>query len=304
MTAGSRCVCSVAASALTLALALVGRGIPPPEPSPPIGFEEWQRTGELPKKLFLPSTPDNGHLGVIVSTPDQAYRRRDRKADWGVSNLGDPSFPGFSVISSPDNPKRHWLTIGGGDKRPSNKSTYAEVGYSFDVAQNDVIPIYDQIYATKWLGSGLQLTLVTDQVPAEFRPRLDTRTICSVAIDAFLFYKQHSIYKGRTDVDDVRIEFEKLTDKAILKLEPHVLYTGGVPPEGQVPTLPARPPLTVEVSKGGLLTARGRSYKVLNVVPPQDIEGVGHLVGWIEVAADPVVPASNERRSGKGDKSN
>jgi hypothetical protein len=157
----------------------------------------------------------------------------------------------------------------------------------FDIGHAEVIPIFDQLYVVSDVSpGGIELSLATDRVPQELRPGLQTRTICAVAVDPELFIEQHPVYPGREDFDEVKVEFEKATGKVIVNLEPRIGISNA-PREARPPTLPARPPLKLKVAKGEPLTARGRSYKVLNVVPPQDIEGVGHLVGWIELAADP-----------------
>lgn len=52
--------------------------------------------------------------------------------------------------------------------------------------------------------------------------------------------------------------------------------------------------MTLTVRKGDLLEARGRAYKVLNVVLPQEIPDVGRVVGWIELSGDPVQPAKDD----------
>jgi hypothetical protein len=277
-----------AALALVVVVASNVRAIPPPEPRPPVGYEEWRSTGRLPKHLFLPSGYEHGHQGVVVSSPELAHIRREPSGGGIAMRPGDLDFPWFNVKINRDVPSRRYLQVGDKNRESQTRSTYLPHGYTFDVRQQDMIPLYDQIYSVTIDAFGVVLSLATDRVPIELRPSLNTRTISVAAVNAELFVQQHSTYENRTDLDKIAVEFEQGAGKAIVTLEPRVSYSGKVPPEGRIPDLPARPPLKIEVAKGEFLTARGRSYKVLNVVPPQDIEGVGRLVGWIELAADPI----------------
>jgi hypothetical protein len=162
-------------------------------------------------------------------------------------------------------------------------------GTGLYVGQNQVIPLFDQVYAVDVDAFGVVLTRVTDRIPEEIHPGLNTRTIATVAVGADLFREQHALFNNRQDYDEVNVEFNRSIGKAVVHLEPRMSFT---PPITKEEEIASRQPLQLEVKKGGLLTARGRSYKVLNVVPPQDIEGVGHLVGWIELAPDAVEPAA------------
>lgn len=119
---------------------------------------------------------------------------------------------------------------------------------------------------------------------------LHTRTISTVADSATLFWEQHPKLEIRQDYDGVVLKFDPAGNKAELHLNPTFMFSPMNRRLTEQDKVPIRERLTLEVKKGELLTAHGRSYKVLNVVPPQDIEGVGHLVGWIELAADPVEP--------------
>ena len=250
--------------------------IPPPSPRPPIGHEEWQKTGQLPKSLYL-QDEDSNH-GVIISTPDGG-------------NLA-----GFNVRDSLNAPNRRELRIAFDDRRFQYGQNGPYVGGNcvFNVGHNDVIPLFDQIYAVDINNAGskeLLLSRVTERVPIAFRPGLYTRSVSTVSPWWPLFGERHPIYENREDYYEASVEFKEGSKKATVRLEPGVGVYGKVPPEGRPPVLPARRPIKLEVEKGDFLTYGRRSHMVVNVVPPQDIKDVGHLVGWIELAADPEPPS-------------
>src|SRR5207302_418285 len=99
--------------------------------------------------------------------------------------------------------------------------------------------------------------------------------------------------------DDGTVEYTAVSKRPTVTLKPYVGISGPVPKEGTPPALPEWPPLTFEVGRGDWITVRNRSHKVLNVVPPQDIDGVGHLVGWIELAPNPVEPPETPQAAKK-----
>jgi hypothetical protein len=269
-----------AIGALAISTACSALAEPPIPPGLPIGHEEWTKTGQLPKSLFLQDY--RGDWGAVMSTPDAG------------------GWAGFSVWDMPKDPSRRELRIGEGDRQPLEKSTYMPGGYVFDVGDRDVIPLYDQVYSVNVKDAASKevlLTRVTDRISKELRPGLHTRTISRAAVWASLFWEQHPKFEKRQDYDTVKLEFDPASKNAVLRLYPTFMFT---PPLTEEEKTPNRERLQLEVKKGRFLTARGRSYKVLNVVPPQDIVGVGHLVGWIELAADPEASPWGV----KGDKSN
>jgi hypothetical protein len=267
-----QCLCRWAKKLVALGFlaASSALAVPPPPVRLPVGHEEWEKTGQLPKSLHLHD--DDGIHGAIISTP----------------NVGE--LTGFSVGDTHDVRNRRDLRIGEGGWPPLEKSTYMPGGYVFNVGDGDVIPLHDQIYSVDVKNAGSKsviLNRVTDRLPKENRPGLHTRTISTVARSAMLFWEQHPKFEKRQDYDTVKLEFDPTSGKAVLHLYPTFMFT---PPLTQEEKVSNRERLQLEVRKGELLTARGRSYKVLNVVPPQDIKDVGHLVGWIELASDPVEP--------------
>ena len=161
-------------------------------------------------------------------------------------------------------------------------SHYLPSGIEYEVAPRDVIPLFDQLYFVHIVGpESVNLKRVTENVPAEFRPQMDSRKISTADYIPSLFVRHDPIHKGRQFLDEVTLlNFDAKLGTVDVKLSPREIV------RGIVPSSPAMPE-THRVKKGELLTARGRSYKVLNVVPPQTITNVGKLVGWIELAADP-----------------
>lgn len=96
-----------------------------------------------------------------------------------------------------------------------------------------------------------------------------------------MFWERDPDELGSNEFDRVDVTVD---DNGIgtVKLSPHVNVSSG---KGKPVT---RKAMSIRVEAGDVLTARGRSYKVLNVVPTREIKGVGRLVGWIEISADPV----------------
>lgn len=241
--------------------AVAGSGEPPPV-GLPIGFKEWQQTGQFPREIVLKKR-DQG-LQVALSTPGTRL----------------PLF----VVQTPANRDRRLLTLSDRDQVPLPSALYNRSGFTFDVGRGDIIPIYDELYCVS-LGEpdNVVLSRVTDQVPAQFRPAGKARTISLAAVDDTLFWVQDAKFKDRHEFDLVSLEIDEKTSQAKITLTPRVSSEQG---KGTSKATP----MVLTVAKDELLSARGRAYKVLNVVPPQGIDGVGRLVGWIEISADPVEP--------------
>jgi hypothetical protein len=252
---------------MAILMSSAAHGAPPPPPRITPDYEEFQKTGQLPRTVHLLNV--DGIHGGAISTPEGIWPKYEVRIRRGTLN-------------------RRVLWIETDTRIPLSKSTHSEGGYTFDLGHNDVIPLYDQIYAVRVEGvdDNVVLSRVTDRVPKELHPGLHTRTISMADVSPDLFWEKPPKIKNRLDHDSVTLEFHPVNGHAVVGLAPMMAISGSVAGEGGYTT--DRKVLQLEVKKGELLTARGRSYKVLNVVPPQDIEGIGHLVGWIELSADPV----------------
>lgn len=127
----NRCVLRAVYLVVGLGLmnAFFAYAVPPPPAAPPVGWEEWQQTRQLPVRLFLPY--QSGHAGVVMSTPARVHLVREPIGNGVATRPGAPDFPGFSVAPSPDAPSRRLVTITYSDRRPLSSSTHVETGYRF-----------------------------------------------------------------------------------------------------------------------------------------------------------------------------
>lgn len=237
------------------------RAVPPPH-GRPVGDWPGRKPGEFLDRVVL-TTEDNG-LRVVLPTPGDGFPIFDVRAD-----------------SSNRSCRNLRLTFGASSLPPLASSLHHH-GHYFNVTQRDVIPIYGHLYRIDCVNrDDIALTRVTNDVPPELQPATKSRTIVVGEKHATLFSETYFL-KRRWDLDyTVVLDIDPQKLRAKVTLEPQ-----GKDPPGQA----ARQVVNVTVRKGDLLSARGRAYRVLNVVPPQMIDGVGNLVGWIEISADPVDP--------------
>ncbi len=233
------------------------------------GYSEYRETGEYPQQLVL-----SGHNGarVVIPTPspNQELQFLDR-------------FPVFAVKSEKsDGITTAVLTIWWGGKVPFPSALHLSTGYRWRLRDGDLTPIFGHIYRSRVLpDNSVLLTRVTERVDKEFRPQPGTRLIAMNSLDTELFWENDPDRAPSTEFDLLEIDING-NEVATIELKPRSRSSR---PPLKVPT---RKPMTISVVAGELLSARGRSYKVLNVVKPQDIKGLGRLVGWIEISANPV----------------
>lgn len=237
----------------------------------PLGLEEWTKSGEFAKEILV-DNDKQGHKGVFP-TPFGSrvgFRLTSNKSP-------EPSLPCLEICAVEEFKIPLVSSVCTGGR-----------GHQFLVKQGDVIPIYGHLYAVKGGARFVTLTRVTDQVPEKFRPSKNSRTIAITALNPSLFWELDSKSPDRKEFDTVRIsKITKDTCRAKIELIPGYASSRDFKPS-------ERMRLTMEVGKDDVLTARGRSYRVLDVVPSKQIESVGRLVGWIELSADPVEPEKKE----------
>ncbi len=224
-----------------------------------VGHSEYERTGKYPTRLVL-----SGNTGARVAIPTP-----------------DKSFPVFQVESEASaGPPIAVLTLWYGENCPASSSIYEPTGYQWRLRDGDVIPILGHVYLARVSrDNSITLTRVTEKLDEKLRPKTETRLIAMNSVHARMFWEKKSGSPFPYEYDWIEVDV-KGSDVATVELKP-----GRASIPIQTPT---RKPMTLTVAKGDLLTARGRSYKVLNVVKPQDIPAVGRLVGWIEISAEPV----------------
>lgn len=182
--------------------------------------------------------------------------------------------------------------VSGGNLAAGQATRFASV---YKLSQADVIPIFDHLYFVDVLSTGVRLTRVTERVAQQYRPKARSRKITLTSSKEQLFWDKHTWLPGIIKI--IRIDPPKkigTSARAIVQVQP---------PSVRVPRgYRDRPKsITVTVATGDLLAAPQHnsyitinydSYRVVNVVPPElldkDNPRAGHLVGWIELAADPV----------------
>ncbi len=153
-------------------------------------------------------------------------------------------------------------------------------------AGKQVLPLFNQLYVVDvHPRSAVTLTRITEKAPAALRPAKDSYIIVMCDEHAEWFWQRDPKDPETDWFDEVRsLEIDEKR-QATIELKPVV---GGI----FHPT-PYKP-MKLTCRQGGLLTARGLSYKVLKVVAPGKLEGFGRLVGWIEISADPVKAKAEE----------
>lgn len=240
-------------SHLTAAISLAA----PPELKHPIGYLEYMETGKYPSEIWL----IDGSGRVMLPNPD------DR-------------IPSYQVIDTKDPDKRPpGLILAAGAYLLDNSLHPGSYRFRLDKSQRKIIPFMGQLYHVWYPGKDrVLLNRVTVDVPEKLQPAKKSRTIATTEVLPKLFWEQGPRRAGQKFFDFVT-EFKIEDGRASFRLVPGA--TIGKPAESK------RKPLEISVKKGDLLTARGRSYRVLNVVEPQRTPA-GDLVGWLEISAEPV----------------
>lgn len=225
-----------------------------------VGYSELIETGEYPQTISL-----SGMTGAQVAIPTP-----------------NNSFPGFGVqFDKSRDPKTVVLTLQFRQRFPSTSSLYAPGGYQWRLRDGDLTPIFGHIYRSLVSPGGqLTLTRVTEKIDERLRPQPGTRSIAMNSVNTKMFWENVPQDSRTDEFDWVKINIDA-KDVATIELSPAISTSGAG-------TASSRKQVTTTAVAGDLLSARGRSYKVLNVVKPQDIKGLGRLVGWIEISADPV----------------
>ncbi len=245
-----------------LALCIVfvpGMAVAAPPPSTlPVGIREWSRTGKVADELYL-KADDHGRR-VAMSSPTGGYPRFTVKRQSATQSQLT-----FHLEKSP----------------LCSSSLHAPEGFGFLVKRGDVIPLFGELYAIDFRDpEALILRRVTEKVDAALCPSLDSRVISLSAIRPTLFHEE-DVNLSVTHFDWVSLAKIESSDVAVVELKPG--YAGSK--IAKSPCSPAR----LKAKNGELLSApgRGHAYNVLNIVPRQEIKGVGELVGWIELSSQP-----------------
>lgn len=231
------------------------------------GYSEFRETGEYPRTLSLSG---NNGARVVIPTP-----MSNQAPHWPFF------YPTFAVSSEKTGElTTAVLTLGGNGRHPFSSSLYAPAGYQWRLRDGDLTPIYGHIYRSQVSPNHtVTLTRVTEHIGNELRPQSATRVIAMNSVEPTLFWERDPDDSQSAEFDWIEIEIDA-KEVATVELKPGRSST--------VIKAPDRKAMTLTVAAGDSLSARGRSYKVLNVVKPQDIPRVGRLVGWIEISADPV----------------
>lgn len=241
-----------------LALAAEGRSIgAEPYLEPPVGYEQYAETGKFPE--------------VVAITRDKPSSR------WTMFPAWEHRKVLFRAKSDRSNRQTVELHINL-PKPPSRTSSRFERGalYVVSVKHRDVLPLFGEVYAIAVGPGTVVLTRVTKEIPKELRPHSISRTISLADVRPTLFTRQvEGPYDRKSECDQVTIAFHESTGKATIGLKPISI--------GHPSFQPSRKPLTLEVEEGQALTARDRSYEVLNIAPPQEIDH-GSFVGFVELS--------------------
>lgn len=257
-------------------------------PRTPVGFEEWSKTGTFLGSLDIP-------LGKTFDAHGQVYGIEAVLSGWGgniswlTAKRSKQKLPngalGFEITVSYKKP------VGKSAEAPppwarttqSSAWQFTEIYWHRNLAQSDIIPIFGQLYKISTVSNNVRLTNVTSQVPAEFRPRSKvSRTIETTERYKELFceFDKDNSLESRI-YDEVRgLQFDAKNKSCEFTLIPYF--------QKNRTAVPKRKPLKVVAKQGELLCTRNKCYRVLKVVPPQTIEGIGKLVGWIELESEPV----------------
>jgi hypothetical protein len=232
----------------------------------PVGIEEWSNTRRTPSVLYL-KRADNGRKAVISDTLQQGW----------------PSFDISDAYSGESAGKGLNLALNHRETYAVESALFTNQMIVFELRGGDIFPAFGELFQSQVYkdSGGIVLERVTDKIPKPLRPAGTSRTISLADYKPSLFWERYPQYRDYMEFDIVELTVNRETSKANLALKPHGLVSG---PDALRRL--QRKLEVVEVAKGELLQARGRSYKVLNVVPPQVVDGVGVLVGWIELAPD------------------
>jgi hypothetical protein len=269
----------------------------PPDISPTrgtIGLEDWKETGQYPTRLVLPISNERKagyrrtYTFVVLRNPAYTARRGPQTIPFELTRWR----------TKPDE-RSHWitlpplLTLGSVTTVPRESSLFDKTGPCYELREGDVFPYYDQVLLVEKVERNqATVALVTDKIPAEFRPGPKVRVLPMNLQNAALFWYRTPYQDGSKTLsveahDLVTVpRIDPKSGEADIRLTPTTQI--GVAPKGAKPTV-------ITVAKGGLLSAHEVTYKVVNVVPPQDVKDVGHVVGWVELAAEPVAEIQSKR---------
>lgn len=227
-----------------------------PNFGPPIGWDEWLEGGKKPLAGYSFDSSQNG-LEIAIMTYDGAFPK--------LGHIGNSHTDKAARI----------LTILHGSRDPAS-ALYAPFGLTFELRRNDIFPLFGELYVVSiWGDNSIDIKRVTDDIPKEFRPRVDSKIISRASRNERLFAER---FKGPPKKETwENVELMNVSgDVAELHFRPFRSSRVKLGP-------PAEKSYTSKIRKGESVAGRGRSYKVLNVVPVQTIRGIGNLVGWVEL---------------------
>lgn len=250
----------------------------PPTPFPQmIGQGHWDATGTYPQafhslRIVLPSdhyTTKGAYLSRMLALMNTHADPREN---------GNVHFVSFTL-------KREW----GAKPDTTTPPLLQAAGQSaLELREGEVFPLVGQLLtATNIKQASLSLGVVDrESVPAEVWPQKRSRVIASNQPKQPLIHIGNhppAINGRRGNRPAGRIllaGFDESTDKATVAVARLTHFDGHNYEFGK--------PKLQSVGQGDLIVAGDYRFRVLNVVAPQTIENVGHLVGWIEIDPEPV----------------
>lgn len=250
-----KAIFTTAAAGVLLCMALISHAAEPPV-GLPIGWDEWSEGGKKPLAEYSFDSSQNG-LEIAMMTYDGAFPK-----------LGH-------VANSHTDKAARILHIYHGSSDPAN-ALYAPAGFTFELRNSEIFPLFGELYVVSlWGPHSIDIKRVTDDIPKEFHPRVDSKIISRASRNECLFAER---FKGPPEKETwENVELMNVSgDVAELHFSPR--YSSRVnlgPAVGKA--------YTSKIRKGESVSGRGRSYKVLNVVPVKTIRGIGNLAGWVEL---------------------
>lgn len=176
------------------------------------------------------------------------------------------------------------------------------------VASNDIVPIAGRLVRFKRgefpanypqasipknvMDRGLLWTDVTDSVPAEVRPGKGWPLVLTTANPEKQSGQHRIDYNLFPDPDPNKVEIQK-RPCYVRVLNVTAPAEAGAKVDGKaradmeiiarISPLEQKTVRRVSVQAGESIEHNGRAHRVLRIVPPQKVEGVGNLIGWVEV---------------------
>lgn len=251
---------------------LPGSGEQPyPEMDFPYNYAEYEKTGKIPEHVEIRLPKDARPL--LMRTPYAEF------------------WPSGSISGSADDIH---IAIGNRPNGVATGNARETSLFRFRAVKSSVFPIFDDLYFVEQLGDSLAvLKRVTSSMPIGIVPSERVRLLPANSVCMPLFHnKKAHAFGGWSREGWVTVK------RIEASVEPHNSPTALVEVQAPYPNTfeecRDNPPTPREVTikKGDLLTTKYQSYRVLKIVPPQEVvlrgTGTGNFVGWIEIDPKPV----------------